>query len=305
MSVSLSRLRRVSCVVEDIELAVRYLESLFRAQRLENVPTQIHPGSGRHLAHIGLGDLVIELVAPQSADTGWGERLDQYGPHVASLAYGIEDMDQLLADLSDDNLEFTHTESGVIWCRSRALIGFDLILEPGEQGPLAELPGAWGEVSPMLHVEITHHDIAQAGRWLERLFGSKRVEQEFSEFLVGITAGRMDIQHFSLGDAVLQYIEPRHDAGPWWELLQKAGPSVHNITWLVNDMPAVATASQAAGTRDLRYFEFDYAPLFGEENRIGDKTVGRIIDCAHILGFHLELSERQAKNINTYMYKEV
>jgi hypothetical protein len=305
MSASLSRLRRVSCVVTDIDPAALYLESLFRAQRLENVPTHIHRASGLHLAHIGLGDLVIELVAPQVKDDAWGKRLAQYGPHVASLAYGIEDMDQLLADLSDDKLEFTKADSGAIWCKSRALIGFDLILEPWKQGPLAGLTRRWGEVSPMLHVEITHHDIAQAGRWLKRLFGSQRVEQEFSEFLVGITAGRMDIQHFSLGDAVLQYIEPRHDAGPWWELLQKAGPSVHNITWLVNDMAAVADASLAAGTRDLRYFEFDYAPLFGEENRIGDKTVGRIIDCAHILGFHLELSERQAKNINTYMYKEV
>ncbi|WP_084397134.1 VOC family protein [Henriciella aquimarina] len=305
MAISISTLRRVTCVVPDSGLAINYLENLFQARRLRNVPTHINSAMSLRLAHVGLGDLVIELVEPLSPNSFWKSRLEEDGAHVVSLAYGTDDMEQLIADLSAERLDLLEAENDAVWCKCRHITGFDLVLEPWNKNRPEQKPGGWGDVSPMLHVEITHPDIAEAGRWLEKLFGSQRVEKAFSEFLAGITAGRMDIKHFSLGDAVLQYIEPRHDAGPWWDLLQRAGPSVHNITWLVDDMPAVAKASDAAGTKDLRYFEFDYSPLFGEENRIGDKTVGRIIDCAHLLGFHLELSERQARNISDFMFKAV
>lgn len=306
MTVSVSNLKRVTCVVSDAKLACAYLEKLFRAQRLENVPSHVQAGGSVRVFHIGLGDLVIEFVEPLSSDSLWRRRLEGEGPHVVSLAYGVADLDTVIIDLSGEGLELVETASSAVWCRCRHVIGVDLVFEPcpGHDRE-TETRGAWGDVSPMLHVEITHDNIAAAGDWLARLFGSKIVEMDFSKFLVGITAGRMKIQHVNLGDAVLQYIEPRHDAGPWWGLLQASGPSVHNITWLVNDMAAVAEASQQAGTRDLRYFEFDYSPLFGAENKIGDTTIGRILDCAHILGFHLELSERQARNINDFMFKPV
>jgi hypothetical protein len=305
MTVSISNLRRVTCVVPDIDLAADYLRKLFRAERLQQVPSHLSAAASLRLGYVGLGDLVIELVEPLLPNSPWQRRLEDEGAHVVSLAYGFDDIDRLIAALSAERLELVEAENNAVWCKCRHLIGFDLILEPWNRNFPRQKPGRWGDVSPMLHVEVTHQDIGEAGRWLEKMFGSQRVERAFSDFLVGITAGRMDIKHFNLGDAVLQYIEPRHDAGPWWDLLQRAGPSVHNITWLVNDMPTIAQASEAAGTKDLRYFEFDYSPLFGKDNRIGDKTVGRIIDCAYILGFHLELSERQARNINEFMFKAV
>jgi hypothetical protein len=44
------------------------------------------------------------------------------------------------------------------------------------------------------------------------------------------------------------------------------------------------TYNQRAGTRDLRYFEFDYSPMLGAENMLRPVTVGRILDARAILG---------------------
>lgn len=302
-----SAICRATVVVPDAAAACSYLGNVLGAQPIhEPARALADDGAARQLS-VGLGDMVLEFVEPTDPSGYWRSRLERDGPSVVSLAVEVEETAAARIILKKEGIVSHITADGRVVAESLARLGFDVELVERHSTMVAESGSAkWGRVSPMLHVEITHDDIAGASLLLGRLFGSKRIETKFSDFLVSITGGRMDIRHVNLGDfMVIQYIEPTPQAGPWWSQLQQRGPSVHNITWLVDDMPAVAAASAAAGTSDLRYFEFNYDRLFGAENRIGDKTIGRIIDAAAITGFHIELSEPQATNINEFFFKTV
>lgn len=298
---------RATVVVHDASAACSYLGSVLGAQPVVEPDRALAANGAARQQSVGLGDMVLEFIEPTRDSGYWRDRLDGVGPSVVSLALEVEDVAAARTVLNGEGIVSHLTADGRVVGESMARLGFDVeLLERKRGGSTAGERAGWGRVSPMLHVEITHDDIAAAALLLERLFGSKRIETAFSDFLVSASGGRMDIRHVNLGDAtVLQYIEPRPEAGPWWIQLQQRGPSVHNITWLIDDMPAVAAASAAAGTSDLRYFEFNYDRLFGAENRIGDKTIGRIIDAAAIVGFHIELSEPQATNINEFFFKTV
>lgn len=298
---------RATVVVPDAAAASSYLGKVLGAVTVDEPDRALADDGAARLQSVGLGDMVLEFVEPTSSAGYWRAKLERDGPSVASIVVEVEDVAAARARVEQEGILSHVTAEGRIVGESLARLGFDVELVASRAAIGAAAGRAsWGRVSPMLHVEITHDDIASACSLLERLFGSRRVEAEFSDFLISITGGRMDIRHVNLGEAVvLQYIEPQPQAGPWWIQLQQRGPSVHNITWLVNDMPAVAAASAAAGTSDMRYFEFNYDRLFGAENRIGGKTIGRIIDAAAIVGFHIELSEPQATNINEFFFKTV
>jgi catechol 2,3-dioxygenase-like lactoylglutathione lyase family enzyme len=304
LAIELLRLHRITAVVPDPEASYTYLQALFGVRRIDDAGSSLRSDGEISVVQARLGHLVLEFVAPRTRHGEWQARLMTHGPAVVSLACTVADLGHAARSLEAEGIQAlagTHLR-GVY--DTAGLLGFNIELMESTGAKDAESPRlGHGGVSPLVHIEITHNDVNAAYGALHRLFGSEKVELAFAAFLVNVTAGRMNIVHVNLGDTVLQYIQPRHDAGPWWHQLQARGASVHNLTWLVEDMPAIAAASRHAGTRDLRYFEFDYSPLFGAANVLKPKTIGRIIDASSRLGFHVELSERQATNINDFMYK--
>jgi uncharacterized glyoxalase superfamily protein PhnB len=303
MSIELSDLKRITVVVEDADAAARYLHEVLGAESVSRPGSPIESDDRISLRTVGLGDALLEFVSPL-ADGPWADQLAEHGPSVLSLAYEVEDVAAAISELATAGVATRPDTGPRTVLATTSLVGFDIELSP--LGTDAEPAGrkTWGRVSPLMQIEITHDDIDSAIEHLGVWFGSQRVELEFSQFLVKVTAGRMDIKHVNLGDAMVQFIEPRDDAGPWWDQLQGRGPSVHNLTWFVDDMDAVTRASAAAGTSDLRYFEFDYSAMFGRENMTKDKPIGRIIDARARVGFHIELSEPPALNVNEYLFKK-
>ena len=230
--------------------------------------------------HVGLGDAEVEFVSPKTASGIWRERLSKHGAALLSLTFNVPDLEAATKLLEEENVHPIEQQPSRCVFDTMEIVGFNIELSQGQARP-APL-SLWGRASPLLHVEITHHDEQAASKWLKRVFGAQSVETEFSDF-----------------------IDPTSEAGPWYDQLQERGSSVHNLTWLVDNMEEIAAASERAGTRDLRYFEFDYSKLFGEDTRLKPKVIGRIIDTAALLGFHTELSEPQASNINAFLLKQV
>ena len=304
MEITLSNLQRLTMVVPSSSAAAGYLENLFEAKVLSNSTSSLRTDDQISVEHVGLGDVELEFVAPKSTSGVWRDRLSRQGPALLSLAYKVSDLEAATQLLAQEGVYPADDEVSRRVFNTMAIVGFDLELSEGAPRP-APAP-LWGRVSPLLHIEITHHDEQGASKWLERVFGAETVETEFSSHLVKVSGGRMNnIHHVRLGDTVLQYIDPTTEAAPWYDQLQARGPSVHNLTWLVENMPHVAIASEKAGTTDLRYFEFDYAALFGEDTRLKSKVIGRIINASALLGFHVELSEPQASNINAFLLKQI
>ena len=304
MTIILSNLQRLTSVVPSSLDAARYMQLLFKAETIADSASLLKTDEEISVEHVGLGDAEVEFVSPKTASGIWRERLSKHGAALLSLTFNVPDLEAATKLLEEENVHPIEQQPSRCVFDTMEIVGFNIELSQGQARP-APL-SLWGRASPLLHVEITHHDEQAASKWLKRVFGAQSVETEFSDFLVKTTGGRMKhIHHVQLGDTVLQYIDPTSEAGPWYDQLQERGSSVHNLTWLVDNMEEIAAASERAGTRDLRYFEFDYSKLFGEDTRLKPKVIGRIIDPAALLGFHTELSEPQASNINAFLLKQV
>lgn len=301
MPISLDRVERMTVLVPDAERAASYLGRILGIPRVDDWPSPLTGEGSLKLTHVAAGDTVLEFVQPLLETGDFAETLRRDGASIRSIAFAVDDPSAASREAGDHGIDASNDAYGRLMLRTRHRTGFDVELVPAEHSADRSVRG--GRVSPMIQVEITLPDMEAATDLLRSLFAASPVEETFCAFLNEVTAGRMKLHHMMLGNAMLQLVRPREDAGPWYDLLQEIGPSVHNLSWLVDDMPAIAEASAREGTSDLRYFEFDYSPLVGAENLCKPVIVGRIIDARHILGFHAELSERQSTNISEFICK--
>ncbi|MNL60247.1 hypothetical protein D3C87_1840440 [compost metagenome] len=90
---------------------------------------------------------------------------------------------------------------------------------------------------------------------------------------------------------------------PWDVLLKRHGRIIHNITWLVPDMVKTAAALEREGAKDLLSFNLDFGACVGKENVPNNLADQRIVDMKDRLGFHLELTEKFAHNIDDFIFR--
>jgi catechol 2,3-dioxygenase-like lactoylglutathione lyase family enzyme len=147
-------------------------------------------------------------------------------------------------------------------------------------------------VSPLVHIEIVVHDAEEAAAFLSRVFGAQKTQEEFANFLSGPAA---KVVHVQLGNVVLQFIQPIVQQGLWAEHLRKKGPGVHNLTFLVDDLPATVKALDKEGARVLLEMPFDWSGLFGSENVRADVPPVTMVGSEETVGFRLELAESPVK----------
>ena len=101
----------------------------------------------------------------------------------------------------------------------------------------------------------------------------------------------MRVIHVNLSNVVLQYCQPLMEQGSWFEQLNTTGPSVHNITFVVENMEETMKAIEDAGAHDLFSFPLDWGQLIGPDKVKPDVSPVHMVNTMEILGFHLELSE--------------
>lgn len=148
------------------------------------------------------------------------------------------------------------------------------------------------KVSPLVHIEIAVPDAEEAAAFLSRVFGARKTQEAFANFLSSPFA---KVVHVELGNVVLQFIQPIVDQGLWAEFLREKGPGVHNLTFLVDDLPAAVSALDKEGARVLLEMPFDWSRLFGPENVRPDVPPVTMIGSEEMVGFRLELAESPAK----------
>ncbi len=114
----------------------------------------------------------------------------------------------------------------------------------------------------------------------------------------------MRIIHVNLSNVVLQYCQPLMEEGSWYEQLSAKGPSVHNITFVVENMAETMKAIEDAGARDLFSFPLDWSELIGSDKVKPDVSPVNMVNTMEILGFHLELSERPSTEELGFLYTD-
>ncbi|MCK4286942.1 MAG: VOC family protein, partial [Candidatus Lokiarchaeota archaeon] len=199
----------------------------------------------------------------------------------------------------------------VVIMNTMDILGFHLELyepflkegfEPLQQKYVTGYDNLIGDVSPMLHIELVVPDIEKTYQFLHDVFGSEKVEVKFAEFLDGEFS---KVVHINLSNVVLQYIQPLAKVASWHEQLQKSGPGVHNITFLVNDIEKVVEIFKNNGISQQIFFPLEWENLVGKEDFNPDSRTVHIFNTMEKLGFHLELFERPSRTKTDYMFTEV
>jgi len=325
--VQLSPLVHMEMAVKDAEAAFRFLQESLGARKVEEEFAGFLEADGRsRVIHVGLGDVVLQFIQPLGEMGSWSEILKK-GPGVHNLTFIVDNMEEVLGAMEKHGVKplfsfpldwgkligpenVKPNVPPVYMMDTMARIGFNLELsefpfkEPFPTPPQSdsgEQKELIGNVSPMLHIELVTPNVDETFEFLHNVFGSELVEQEFADFL---DSPFMKIRHMNLGNIVLQYCQPLEPQLSWHELLQSRGASVHNITFIVENMDKTMKAIEKAGAKDLLTFPLDWGKLIGPEKVRENVPPVHMVNTMDILGFHLELSERPSDSEISILYTD-
>jgi catechol 2,3-dioxygenase-like lactoylglutathione lyase family enzyme len=328
MIVKLSPLTHIEISVNDAEAAFQVLNKTLGAIKVQEELAALLGGEGAIDIHVGLGDVVFQFVQPKIQIGSWSDQLKNSGPGVHNITFGVDDMQKtreifkkkgiselIVMDFEWDKIipaeVLKPNPQPVVIMNTMDILGFHLELyepflkegfEPLLQKYLMEQDNLIGDVSPMLHIELVVPDIEKTYQFLHDVFGSEKVELKFAEFLDGEFS---KVVHINLSNVVLQYIQPIAKVASWYEQLQKSGPGVHNITFLVNDIEKTVENFEKNGISQQISFPLEWENLVGKEDfNLKSRTV-HIFNTMDKIGFHLELFEKPSKTNTDYLFTEV
>ncbi|MFX1456784.1 MAG: VOC family protein [Promethearchaeota archaeon] len=328
MVVNLSPLTHIEIVVNDAEAAYQLLNKTLRAIKVQEELAALLGGEGAIDIHVGLGDVVFQFVQPKVKVGSWSNQLWNSGPGVHNITFGVDDMEKTreifrkkgISELIVMNFEWDKVfpaevmkpnPQPIIIMNTMDILGFHLELyepflkeefEPLQQKYVTGHDNLIGDVSPMLHIELVVPDIEKTYQFLHDVFGSEKVETEFAEFL---DSDFSKVIHVNLSNVVLQYIQPLAKVASWYDQLQKSGPGVHNITFLVNDVHKIVETFKNNGISHQISFPLEWENLVGKDDFNPKSRTVHIFNTMEKLGFHLELFEKPSLINFDYLFTEV
>jgi catechol 2,3-dioxygenase-like lactoylglutathione lyase family enzyme len=322
MTIGLSPLVHIEIVVRDAEAAYRFLHDVFGAKKIQEEFAGFLDGDFVRVIHVGLGDVVLQFIQPVVQEGSWYNQLKSKGPGVHNLTFVVEDIEQAVLRLEEENIstvlafplewgELIGPENvkpdikPVYMMNTMDKLGFHLELSesPYKADSVLAPPGKRiGNISPMLHIELVTPDVEETYQFLNGVFGSRKVEEDFAGFL---DSPLMRIMHVNLSNVVLQYCQPLVDEGSWHEQLFDKGPGVHNITFVVDNMDETMERIRVAGAEDHFVFPLDWGQLIGHENIKEGVAPVHMVNTMDLLGFHLELGERPGKGPLDFLFVDI
>lgn len=139
------------------------------------------------------------------------------------------------------------------------------------------------KIAAFMHIEIVHPDPYGAARFLEEIFDAEQVEKEFSTGLETRFPG-IEVIHMRMGNVIFQLVKPIPGLVSWTEQLKTAGPGIHNISLVMNDLEAVRDALLAKGCIERAKFSTER-----KDGKGSGPVPVYIIDAFEQAGLRLEL----------------
>jgi len=287
--------------VPNAEEAFRLLNSIFGARKVQEDFAKFLSGDQQKIVNVGIGDVVLQFAEASVEKGPIYEHLKEKGPGIHNLTYLVEDIDAALKtmkaeegieplysyDLDWESLiqsDYANPKAKTVYVMdTMSLIGFHLaLLElPGENDLLAPktryVTGEdklIGDASTMLHIELVTPDAEKTFAFLNKIFGSQKVEIDFANLL---DSDFMGIVHVNLSNVVLQYCQPKAEEGTWYELLKKNGAYIHNLNFCVDEI-----------AETVKKFQKEKVPQIFEARLAEDSPPFYMMDTMDKLGFHLE-----------------
>ena len=328
MIVNLSPLTHIDISINEAETAFQLLNKTLGALKVQEELAKLLGGEGALDIHVGLGDAVFQYVQPKSYIGSWSDQLKNSGPGVHNITFGVDNMQKTREIFKEEGISelivmdfdwekiipaetLKPNPQPVVIMDTVEILGFHLELyeplikegfTPPQQKYVTGYDKLIGNVSPMLHIELVVPDLEKTHQFLQKVFGSKKVEVKFAQFLDGDFS---KVAHINLSNVVLQYIQPIAEVGPWYDQLKRSGPGVHNITFLVDDIKKTIQDFKDEGIVPIISFPLEWENLVGKENFNPNSRKVHIFNTMSTLGFHLELFERPSFKTPEFMYTDV
>lgn len=144
------------------------------------------------------------------------------------------------------------------------------------------------KVTRLFHIEIVVPDAEATYQFLHRIFGAQKVEEEMATYLDGL-APDVRVIHVGIGGIVLQLVQPIREFESWYNQLKEKGPSVHNLTFLVDDLKNALKSFEKEGAPSIWSVDLEKHRVFGNQAK-GVLPV-HMIDAVDKVGFRFEIAE--------------
>ena len=323
MTINLSPLVHIEITVPNAEDAYQLLHKVFGAKKVQEPFAKFLDGEIVKVIHVGLGDVVLQFIEPVQEGTSWYDQLKTKGPGVHNLTFTVDNITEAVKELEEEggivmlfsfDLEWEKfIPSKFLNPNAKTIYMMDSMEKFGFHLELTEIPYTEdlkvpetryvtgsnkliGNVSPMLHIELVTNDAEKTYELLHKVFGSEKVEIEFADFL---DTTFMHIIHVNLSNVVLQYCQPlvKKAVPSWSELLEKNGSYVHNITFVVDNIPEMAEKFKKEGISPVFTFPLPWDKVI--ENVKSDQQPIHMMNTLEKIGFHLEFGEMPTEDLDS------
>jgi catechol 2,3-dioxygenase-like lactoylglutathione lyase family enzyme len=249
-------------VVKDLDAADRWYDEIFAVNRFYH---GYEPLAARDASLVLIGDLVVEPVMlatqPNAEHTPIGKFLARFGEHFHSIAWYVDDLGAMAADLGRRNLRLYNVtgktvtpplRTDAVWTHPKethALLEFaatgnytpDPRLQPGwTTAPWREHPLAIDRTS---HITVLFGDLKAAKTLYVDTLGGKLLHE--SE-----TPGRKRSAFIAVGeDSVIEAAQPLSASSPEGRDLEANGEGVHAVTFKTLNLKRASEFLKSKGQR--------------------------------------------------------
>ena len=250
-------------VVKDLAACDRWYDEIFAVNRFYHGFEKL---AAREASLLLIGDLVMEPVMlaklPDAERTPIGKFLGRFGEHFHSIAWYVDNVGAIAADLTQQNLRLYDVTGKVVKPPSRApaiwthpkethaLLEFavngDYIADPRFQPGWTTAP--WREHHPLgidrtSHITVLFGDLKAAKTlYVDRLGGKLLHESE--------TAGRKRSAFIAVGDdTIIEAAQPLSAASPEGRDLAANGEGVHAVTFKTLNLKRASEFLKSKGQR--------------------------------------------------------
>jgi catechol 2,3-dioxygenase-like lactoylglutathione lyase family enzyme len=259
-------------LVYDAQEAADFMEEYLGATRVEiEFGEMVEAGWDVKNRHMFVGGRVYQLLSPNhdvpstpSPLRNWYDR--SLLPGIHNITFAVKDAEGLAKKMREAGVATLGemlppgAPPGVppvymYDARQQCGMIFEFVQAPEDGSP------GWAPPDPLppnpwnvqnVHLEILVYDPAEAAAFLEDMFGAERVEVGFA---YQIEEGwDLANRHVKMGGEIYQLLAPSHDLPGtpsklrnWYD--RSITPSIHNVTFSVNDAEAFARELRSKGVR--------------------------------------------------------
>jgi methylmalonyl-CoA/ethylmalonyl-CoA epimerase len=260
-------IRHVGVIVADVDKAAReYADVLgIPVPQTRAVPGVPFPDdyTGDRNAHpkvamIRLANMSIELLQPMGGKSPWRDHLDQFGPGLHHIAFGVPDVGQAVAQLQKLGGRYVLGKAGyqAAYVDMKPILGFTFELNqnapaasaqsgatPPTAQPPAPVPTSFG-MGNVSHVGIFVPDVEKTAKVFSELTGlaiPAANEYKGMVFPAGFSGDKdahPKIVSFKYNPIGLEFAQPIGGASPWKDHVDRFGPSMHHLAIGIQGMQA-------------------------------------------------------------------